>query len=428
MRFRSLPALAGVFVCLWTVSSPSQTRVLPQVSFVGANGYSQAELLAFTGLRPGSSATQQQLEDAAQRLSDTGLFEEVNFAGNDRGIIYTLKPAPAESMLPANFGNFVWWQDDEIERTLQAKVPLYHAGSVPTNGKMRETIAAALTAMLAEKSIAGAAVTSLPGSSQTHGPLDRIVFRIVSPPVTIRSLTLRGASAEMQPQLAAVVHDITGQQWDKNDSAVNITARVEDVYRNLGYLDIAVANPERSAPVITAAGIEVDATAALTEGTQYHVTRLDWPGSEFLSTAEFTKQAKLKPGDPDSPAALRESLKSLTTAYGARGYIDAEILAPPAIDRAAHQVSYTVSVVPGPQYRFHSVQWPTLSGSLASEFQSLWKMKPGDVYDSTYVLTFLRQNAAELVKEGYTPEFSVKKNKEALTVDLTVVFTRGPKT
>ncbi len=64
---------------------PAQTRILRQISFTGAPAYSQAELLAFTGLKPGSSATQQQVEDAAQRLGDTGLFEEVNFSGDDRG-------------------------------------------------------------------------------------------------------------------------------------------------------------------------------------------------------------------------------------------------------------------------------------------------------------------------------------------------------
>ena len=98
--FRVFPVLAAVCLCAFSILLFAQTRVLREIFFPGAPGYSQAELLAFTGLKPGGSATQQQLDDAAQRLNDTGLFDEVNFAGNDKGIVYTLKPAPASAMLP----------------------------------------------------------------------------------------------------------------------------------------------------------------------------------------------------------------------------------------------------------------------------------------------------------------------------------------
>ena len=119
-------------------------------------------MLAFTGLKPGGSATRQQLDDAAQRLNDTGLFDEVNFAGNDKGIVYTLKPAAPSAMLPVRFGNFVWWQDEEIQRVLKTKVALYRPDAVPIGGNMRESIAAALKAMVTEKGIAGATVASRP--------------------------------------------------------------------------------------------------------------------------------------------------------------------------------------------------------------------------------------------------------------------------
>jgi outer membrane protein insertion porin family len=170
--------------------------------------------------------------------------------------------------------------------------------------------------------------------------------------------------------------------------------------------------------------IELDVTASLSEGAQYHVTQLAWAGSEFLSTADFNKQAKLKPGDHDSPAALRESLKSLTNAYGAKGYLDAKILAPPSIDRVAHQVSYSISVIPGSQYRLKSVKWVGLSDAEASGLDSAWRIKPGDIYDSTYPLKFVTQNNA-LLRQGYKVSFGEKRDARALTVDLTVTFAKG---
>src|ERR1035441_3400405 len=163
--FRVFPVFAAACLCASPFSLVAQTRILPEISFTGAPGYSQAELLAFTGLKPGGSASQQQLDDAAQHLNDTGLFDEVNFAGNDKGIVYTLKPAPASAMLPVRFGNFVWWQDEEIDRVLKARVALYRTDAVPIAGNLRQSIAAALKAMVAERGVAGATVASRRGSS-----------------------------------------------------------------------------------------------------------------------------------------------------------------------------------------------------------------------------------------------------------------------
>ena len=422
--FRVFPVLAAVCLCAFSILLFAQTRVLREISFTGAPGYSQAELLAFTGLKPGGSATQQQLDDAAQRLNDTGLFDEVNFAGNDKGIVYTLKPAPANAMLPVRFGNFVWWQDEEIDRVLKARVALYRTDAVPIAGNLRQSIAAALKAMVAERGVAGATVASRRGSSRPAGPLDRIVFAIDSPAVLIHSLTLADASPGMRPKLDRVIQDIAGQQWDKDASFLNISSRVGDVYRNEGYLDIALAKQGRSPPTITANDIVVDLTATLSEGPQYHVTQLAWAGSDLLSTADFNKQATLKVGDPDSPNALRESLRSLTNSYGAKGYIDAKISAPPVVDRGAHQVAYSISVDPGPQYHFRSVRWPSVSLEQAKEFDAAWRMKPGDVYDSTYLLKFLMLNNT-LTRQGYKMNVAMKRDPAALMVDLTITFTKG---
>jgi outer membrane protein insertion porin family len=420
--FRVWPVLAAVCLCASAGPLFAQTRVLREIAFTGAPAYSQAELLAFIGLKRGGSATQQQIEDAAQRLGDTGLFEEVTFSGNDQGIVYTLKPA--SSMLPARFGNFVWWQDEEIEQTLKGRVPLYREDAVPTAGTMRDSIAAALTAMLAEKGVAGARVGSRLSSAGAGSPVDHVVFAIDSPAVIIRSLTLVDASPGMLPLLERVIHDVAGQQWDKDASYLNVASRVDDVYRNQGYLDIAVVKQEHSAPLITADNIGLDLTATLSEGAQYHVAQISWPGSEMLSAADFAKQATLKPGAPASPAALRESLHLLTNAYGAKGYLDAKVLAPPTIDRAAHQVAYSISVVPGPQYRFRSVRWPSVSEAQAKVFAAAWQLKPGDVYDSLYPLKFLEENAM-LRSQGYRMNVMLKRDSSTLTVDLSITFMKA---
>ena len=235
------PALTVVCLCVSASQLLSQSRVLPPVSFTGAPVYTQAELLSFTGLKPGAVTAQQKLDDAAQRLTDTGLFEEVTYAGSDKGIVYSLKPAKATRS--ASYSNFVLWPEDELDRGIKARVPLYRATAVPINGNMEDEIRAALTAMLQEKGIAGATISLMP-----EGP--HLVFSIASPSVRIRSLTLNGASPAMQPKIDHIPHEMTGQLWD-NESFKDISVRVGDDYRNDGYRDVALVKQEHSAPAIT---------------------------------------------------------------------------------------------------------------------------------------------------------------------------------
>jgi outer membrane protein insertion porin family len=415
--FNFFPALAVLSLCASASLLSSQAQVKPAIAFSGAPAYSQSELLAFTGLQPGAAASQQQLQDAAQRLSDTGLFSDINFTGNDKGIVFTLKSTPASAMLPVRFANFIWWQDDEIDHALKARVALYSSAAVPIGGNMRDSICVALSSMVAEKGLTGSSVSSIPG-------MGRLVFNIDSPPVLIHSLTLADISPAMQPNLAYIMQDIAGQPWDKDTSFSDIAARVGIVYRDKGYLDAVIAKQAHSTPSITAGGIQLDLTASVIEGAQYHVSQLAWSGSEFLSTANFNKQSKLKPGDPDSPAALRDSLKLLTNAYGARGYINARVLAPPVIDRTAHQVSYTIGVETGSQYHLKSVTFLGVSDEQARQLNSAWKLHPGDIFDSSYPVKFFSQTGA-ILGRGYRVSVTQKQDPSALTVDLTITFTRG---
>ena len=53
-----------------------------------------------------------------------------------------------------------------------------------------------------------------------------------------------------------------------------------------------------------------------------------------------------------------------------------------------------VSVIPGDQYRIHTVRALGLTDLQQKEFDSAWRLHPGDPYDTVYVATFLQKNTA----------------------------------
>jgi len=149
----------GSFALLALCLLPSSTRlsgqavILPKnIIFTGVPAYSQEELLAFTGLKPGATSSAAEVQAAAQKLSDTGLFTDVHFQSEPQGLVYALKAMPASNLLPARFPNLVWWTNEELAAALKTRVPLYR-GSIPISCNLQDSVSTALTAMLAEKGV-----------------------------------------------------------------------------------------------------------------------------------------------------------------------------------------------------------------------------------------------------------------------------------
>jgi outer membrane protein assembly factor BamA len=401
----------------------AQSFTLPPITFTGAPAFSQADLLKVSGLQPGATATQADVQAAAQHLSDTGLFSDIRFQSNTTGLVYDLKPVPPDNLLPASFTNFVWWSPAELTSALKARVPLY-TGLVPTAGNLQDTISSALKAMVAEKGVT-AHIVAIAISAQPGAAPSSIGFAIDSPQVRVHTLTLVHASPAMQPRLDPVIKDQINQPYDTNTTRTAITAALTSAYHNAGYLDMAVLNLAQAPPQVTPTGVDLAFTTTLSEGQPYQLFQLTWPGSDIISTADFNKQVKMKPGDMASEAALRQSLSIIAGAYFAKGFQDAKVKAPATFDHLSHHVSYTITVDPGPQYHIHSVKALGLSDEQQKQFDSAWHMNPGDFYDATYLTEFLHKNSALQSLAGYSATYKATSDPDTHLVDLTITFAKG---
>ena len=132
-----------------SIPARAQKFVPKKITFSGTTA-NQAELLAVSGLKPGDTLRQAEIQAAAQKLIDTGLFTDVRFAFDGVELNYSLKPVT--NMEPVSYANFPWWDDGALNAAVAAKVPLFH-GSVPPESGMQQQVATALTALLAEKGV-----------------------------------------------------------------------------------------------------------------------------------------------------------------------------------------------------------------------------------------------------------------------------------
>jgi outer membrane protein assembly factor BamA len=417
--------LALSALCLFVPTLPvsAQTFQLPPISFTGAPSFSQADLLKVSGLHEGGTATQADIQAAAQHLSDTGLFADIHFEFNSTGLVYALKLMSLENLLPASFTNFAWWSPAELNSALASRAPLY-IGVVPLNGNLQDNIAAALKAMVAEKGVT-AKIVAVAHSAQPGATPSSIAFTIESPQIRVQTLTLVHASPTMQPKLDKVIKAQTGQPFEQDTTRQAIAAELTTAYRNEGYLDMTVVSIKQAPPQVTPTGVGLDMTATLNEGAPYRLFSITWPGSDVISTADFNKQVKMKPEDVASEAALRQSLSIISSAYFIKGFQDANVQAPPTFNHISHHVSYTITVVPGPQYRIHTVKTLGLNDDQQKQFSSAWGMNPGDIYDTTYLSTFLTKNRSLTTLAGYSASYKAFSDPDSHLVDLTITFVKG---
>jgi outer membrane protein assembly factor BamA len=394
--------------------------IAKKVTFTGVP-QSQAELLAYSGLAPGKPLSHDDINAAAQKLSDTGFFGDIQFKYDGTELLFTLAPADSPA-LPVEYMNFPWWDDAALNAAIAAKVPLFH-GSLPTESSLRQPVADVLTAMLAAKGV-HATVTSTT-AQDPPGKDVGIQYHVDAPPVQVGPVTLTGASVDFSLPVAAIEKAAAGQNFDGATEAT-LRKALEAIYHRQGYLEEAMNGFAHSEPQVSGSKVLVPVSAAIVEGSQYKVASITLASSAQMSQDDFAKAAKLHPGDVANEDQLRATLAALAGPYKSHGYLRAKIDAAPHLDAAAHTVSYAVTVVPGPVFRMGELSLINLSDQQRAEVLKLWPMQEGDIYDATVANTFLLKNKANLHSlDGWSASWKAYEHEDTNVVDLVVTFQQG---
>lgn len=422
---KSFLALAALLTPAFTVPE-AQTYTPAKFVFKNRGPYSDAQLLASSGMAVGKSFTVDDLQKAAQRMIDSGAFEDLQptLEGpfNKMVVTFTLKPVAVGKLLPATFENFVWIPAAELNAGLHKRVPLYDEVGIPEAGNLSEQVKAALAAMLAEKGVqAEVSATELEPTAAM--PVSTWDFAVSKPQVVLGGVALSGVTPTIQAKVNEYLRTVVGKPYhaghgqDADDVLLGI-------FRQEGYMRARLENVQRL-PSAEAAGVaEVRIKGAVIPGDVYTVKSVAWGGAPELSTGDFEAANKLKPGDVATAKAVAESVGVVEDAYKSKGYLFVAVDPSPVFDDSAHTVSFAYKATPGVQYRMGNMSVVGLPPTQMAEFQSAWKLKPGDTYDNVYTQTFLRQNTALRSLAGYVGSFRTTADTNAKTVDVQLVFMR----
>jgi len=398
-----------------------------KVVFKNPGPYHQADLEAALGVHSGQKLSVAGLQAAAQQLIDTGYFDDVGVGVEGTlgaaQIVLTLKPVAAEQLTPTGFENFVWLSPEELAAAVHQAAPLFH-GALPDAGNQADAINAALAAALAAKG-ADAKVTHATVEPSTNQPMRAVEFRVERPFVRVHSIVLQGASPEMAAGIEAIAQKLRGTVYNEGLAGETTQSRLLAPYNDAGYLDAKLTGVHYTTSAASAMTVDVDVTGTVDEGTPYRVASLDFAGTPLAPATTLTAAPKLHPGDIASRKLLLATLEPVDMAYRRQGYMDVVVQPGAVLDRTAHTVAYTVTVIPGEPYRLRSVNATGLDPAARKDFDRGWKMNAGDVYNVEYVTSFLKNNTALQALGSYNFAYKATADPMTHTVDLTLTFMRG---
>lgn len=421
-------------------SSGTQTLPLPPAAYqlisvkvTGSKHFTPNEVAAASGLPVGTVAHEEDFKKAARQLGESGAFSAIayTYTYSAAGTKLEFQVTDADKFVPARFSDFVWFTDGALLRKLHARIPLFN-GELPTTGSLPDQVSDALQALLVENDIPG--YVGYARTTAKNGQVESIDYNVTGVSISIRHVEFSGAGASELPTLQTAAERLPGLEYARAFMSNFIAHALLPIYHRHGYLKASCALPQLKVVKAAPPSIDngppptfIDLTFPITPGIQYKLTRWDWSGNKEISTDALQSLLHTKAGQTADTIQLEDDLRAVQELYGSRGYVAASIKASAEFDDSGGTVAYHFVVSEGPVYHMGQLEFRGIGNNLTARLQDAWKLRPGDVYDATYLKQFLPQARKLLPANlGWDVATHVTPISQDRTVDVDVQYTAKP--
>jgi outer membrane protein assembly factor BamA len=266
--------------------------------------------------------------------------------------------------------------------------------------------------------------------------VEAIAFKVSEVLVRIRKIEFTGAGESELPALEAAAERIPSREYSKSRLNLFVQRQLLPVYYERGYLKASFGDPQPRPVKETGESDDgprnqsyVDVTFAVTPGQPYKVKSIEWAGSHEFPNGTLEKMVHLQPGQVANTVRLSDDLKAVQTLYSSRGFIRAMIKPEPSFDDASVTVAIRLDVKEDVAYHMGDLEYRGLDNSLTAKLRSLWKIRPGEVYDATYLSEYLdaaRKLLPPALDWECTPHVTANVREKTVDVDL-IYAAKAPK-
>jgi len=413
---------------IYAQQSPAGQMRLEKIEVSGLERVTEAQVVEASGLEVGQQVDAAALDAAAERLLGTGLFTKLGYRYRTKGagaeVTFEVVESKAERNIPVVFDNFVWFTDDELVRAVRDELPTFD-GKAPESSGAVATITRALERQLRARNIAGQ-VDYMPSADMAGGNAKHI-FSVKGVRVPICALQFPGASAITEKELVGNSRPLLQADYSREFVEGFAEATLKPLYWQRGHLRAGFKPP--GATIAAAAGADnckdgARVSVPVEEGAAYSWEQAVWTGNAALTAAELDAALGMKTGEVADGLKINKALREVREAYGRKGYIFLSLKPRQEFADETRRVTYGFEIREGAQFRMGVLTIKGLAAADANRLKEKWALRPGDVYNASYVDEFLKKNLMSITRAGTMQqmETSAKPDRQKLTVDVTLDF------
>jgi outer membrane protein insertion porin family len=396
-----LLAAASVFSA-WPQDGTVATAPLSEIRADGLKSLPEPRVVALTGLQTGAQVGKDDLQAAADKLVQSGLFAKVkyNFQSRTDGVAVTFHVEEAPRV-PAYFDNLPWFADSELNDAIRTKLPFYD-GTLPEAGGVVDQAAEAVGQFLVTHGLQAAVEHQVAGNPVGDGSVQ--LFHINAEALRIATVEFSDPSLNSSQTVRQQLPELLGKPYSRTSIDMFLTEQIRPTFLQKGFLRAKLGppevrltgNPNKKLPE------QIPVYVPVNPGAVYRWKGVGWSGNNVLSSITLANSVKLKSGDIADGMAIEAGWDRVREEYGRRGYMQARVEPAATYDDTAHTVAYNVRIDEGKPFRFGSIIVTGLSPNAERHLRDAWPIPQGQVFDKAKFeefLTKLQAHSTEIFKD-----------------------------
>jgi outer membrane protein assembly factor BamA len=388
-----LPSLPLTLLLVWL---PAASRAqdagaspLKEFQVVGLKTLTEANVATITGLQPGASVSRKDLQSAADRLVQSGLFAKVSydFRGKGEGVsvTYHVQESPR---IPTYFDNFPWFSDSELGDAIRKKLVFYD-GTLPEVGDVLDKAGEALNDLLTSRGLQVAVDHKVLPNPFGDGNVQE--FQIQGAALKVASVDFSDPTVASSLAVQQHISELLGRPYSRLTIDLFLSENVRPFFLEKGCLRAKLGppevrltgNPNQKLPE------EIPVYVPVAPGPVYHWKSVEWTANSVLSSITLTSSLGFKPGDVANGMAIEAAWDALRELYGHRGFLDAKVDPSPTYDDQTHTITYSVRIGEGRLYKFGTMVLTGISPAAERRLREAWPIPAGEIFDKTIFEDFL---------------------------------------
>ncbi len=372
--------LAGGF-SLSAQSPDSADAPLREVHAVGEKILTEAQVIAITGLVPGAQIGRNDLQTAADKLVQSGLFAKVsyNFQTKLAGVFVTFH-VEESPRIPVYFDNIPWFADSELGEAIRGKLSFFN-GTLPEAGAAVDQAVDAVKELLSSRGLQVSLEHAVIANPIGEGNVQ--AFRIEGAALRIAKLEFGDPVLLASKAVQLHLSEIIGKPYSRMTIDLFLSEAIKPIYLQQGYLRVKLGPPEvrLTGDPNQKLPSQIPVYVPVAPGGVYHWKDVHWTGNTLVS--EFTLSALLgiKRGEIADGMQIEAGWDRAREEYAHRGYLEAKFDPVSTYDDQAHAVSYSVSIQEGPQFRLGKMILTGISPAAERKLHAAWPIAAGEIFD-----------------------------------------------